>query len=272
MKSSTVKHTCTAALGLAIVLFCGCRTAMKPVRRLPKPEATAEIPAASSGQIYLIIDDAGQRLSQTDRFLDLPVPLTIAVLPGLPATQTTADAIQRHTADKQLILHQPMQALNTNLDPGPGAIYGDTPLENIASILQQNFAQLPGAHGMNNHMGSLITQDPDRMHAIMAFCKENDLFFIDSFTTPDSIVGQTAREHGVPTAQQHIFLDNDHSADAILQQFKRGMRIAENKGFVVMIGHVWSPETARVIQQMTPSAQAEGFSFHTIDNVLRKPD
>jgi polysaccharide deacetylase 2 family uncharacterized protein YibQ len=222
----------------------------------------------SDYQIYLIIDDAGQRLSQTRTFLELPVPLTIAVLPGLPATRSSAEAIHNQSGNKQMILHQPMQPIRSTANPGPGVIRTDTPLEEIPNILRQNLAQVPWAKGMNNHMGSLLTQDSTCMHAVMAFCKTYDLFFVDSYTTPASIAGQVAREHGVPTAQQHVFLDNERDEEAITQQFQKGMQIAKQHGFVVMIGHAWSPETARVIERIAQPAIAAGYSFHTIGDVF----
>lgn len=267
MTGSIFNRTGATALCLTAFLFCGCRTTPKPT---PSTAKQPEITPASKYQVYLIIDDAGQRLSQTERFLNLPVPLTIAVLPGLPATQSSAEAISRQSTDKQLMLHQPMQAMNSKLDPGPGAIFSDTPIEEIPDILRKNMAQLPGAKGMNNHMGSQITQDRERMNAVMAFCETNDLFFVDSFTTAASIAGEVAQEHGVPTAQQYIFLDNDHNEEAIIDQFQKGLRIAYDRGFVVMIGHVWSAETAQVIARMAQPAQDAGYSFHLIDDVFEK--
>ncbi|QHI70710.1 divergent polysaccharide deacetylase family protein [Tichowtungia aerotolerans] len=265
MFRSVLKLTPAIALSVIALLFCGCRTSPSPHEQASRPlQPTPD----TDYQIYLIIDDAGQRLSQIQPFLELPVPMTIAVLPGLPATQSSAAAIQLQSDSKQLILHQPMQPMRSTADPGPGAIYSDTPLEEIPNILRQNLAEVPAARGMNNHMGSLITQDRSKMNAVMAFCKTNDLFFVDSVTTPASIATQAALEHGVPTAQQHVFLDNDRSEEAITRQFERGMRIAKDKGFVVMIGHASSPETARVIGLMHQPAKDANYSFHMIDDLL----
>jgi polysaccharide deacetylase 2 family uncharacterized protein YibQ len=243
-------------------LLCSCTTPA------PVEPALCIQPPPPDRQIYLIIDDAGQKRGQIDSFLNLPAALTVAVLPGCLDTRNTARKVVAHAPKKQLILHQPMQPINPAIDPGPGAIYIDTPVDEVAPILQQNIAQVPGAQGMNNHMGSLVTQNRERLEATMAFCKTNNLFFIDSFTIPTSIAGQVARECGVPTAQQNVFLDNDRSAEAITRQFKKGMRIAAERGFVVMIGHAWSPNTAKVIGEMYPQATADGYSFHIISDVF----
>lgn len=225
-------------------------------------------PGHGDRKIYVIIDDAGQQHSQDELFFNLSAPLTIAVLPECQNTERVARTVGFHRPKKQLILHQPMEPENPNVDPGPGAIRIDTPAEEVAAILKNNMDQMPAAKGMNNHMGSLVTQDRNLMEATMAFCRENDLFFIDSLTTPDSVAGEVAREYGVPVAQQDVFLDNDHSEAAIHKQFEMGMEIAARQGFVVMIGHAWSPGTATVIRKMYPVARKKGFTFHMISDIF----
>lgn len=243
----------TILLGL---LLCSCRTA---------PQIKED------HQVYIIIDDAGQALAQIRPFLQIQAPITIAVLPGYEDTHETASRVQR-APNKQLILHQPMEPINPKIDPGPGAIFINTPVEEIADILRYNLEQIPGTKGMNNHMGSRVTQDRERMEAVISFCKENDLFFVDSFTIPTSIAGQVARENNVPTAQQNVFLDDDRSTEAIRKQFEKGLRIAAERGSVVMIGHAWSPNTARVIQEMTARLKNQPYSFHIISDIFTLPE
>jgi uncharacterized protein len=230
--------------------------------------STSRVVNQPTREIYLIIDDAGPNFRQTEAFLEISEPLTIAVLPDYTYTEKTALVAQNCHPDKELILHQPMEAINSKIDPGPGAILLNTPVSDVGRILRDNLAQIPSAMGMNNHMGSRVTQNRELLEATMEFCQTNNLFFIDSFTTPDSIAGLIANEYGVPTVQQQIFLDNDRDVKAIQKQFSKGMRIAAKQGSVVMIGHVWSPETARVIEQMIPFAKSHSFSFHTISEIF----
>ena len=78
-----------------------------PIQDLP------ELP--SKGKLIFVFDDAGHNLEQLQYFLDLPFPCTIAVLPKLPNSRETARRIR--AAGKELILHQPMQPLNHNINP-----------------------------------------------------------------------------------------------------------------------------------------------------------
>ena len=90
-------------------------------------------PAVNKAQVVFLLDDGGQNISQLDKFLSLDMPLTVAVLPGLAHSKEAGQKVR--AAKKELILHQPMQAINTSVNPGPGAIKPDMTESEIKSIL-----------------------------------------------------------------------------------------------------------------------------------------
>src|SRR5271169_3704818 len=66
-----------------------------PVPASPLPQAVRTGPPAHphperQGMLAVIIDDAGYNLGELQAFLDLPGPLTIAVLPNLPHSREAA--------------------------------------------------------------------------------------------------------------------------------------------------------------------------------------
>ena len=83
------------------------------------PGGIPERPVRPKGRIVIVVDDAGYNLEDLDPFLKFPGPLSIAVLPGLPHSREAARRIK--AAGKELLLHQPMEALGGE-NPGPGAI------------------------------------------------------------------------------------------------------------------------------------------------------
>ena len=127
----------------------------KPVEELP--DRKFNIPKAAPGaKIAFVIDDAGQSVSNLKKYTSLPFDISVAVLPGLSHTKDCAYVVR--AAKKELLLHQPMQAENLNLDPGPCAIKPGMSTFEIAQIVKTNLDELgPGVKGMNNHEGSLIT-------------------------------------------------------------------------------------------------------------------
>ena len=91
--------------------------------------------------------------------------------------------------------------------------------------------------GVNNHMGSKFTADPEAMATLMDEIKRRGLLFLDSFTTTDSVGAQLARAFEVPYARRDVFLDNVMSAEAIAVQLEILESIAARQGVAVGIAH-----------------------------------
>ena len=166
-----------------------------------------------------------------------------------------------------MILHQPMEAVNGN-DTGPHAIKKGMEKGEITDILDHNFAALPGAAGMNNHMGSAVTKERQIMEIVLQYLKEKNLLFIDSLTTPDSVSKEVASELGMAIEQRDIFLDNVDNREAIMESLNQGKQAAENRGYAVMIGHVWSSELADTMMQIYPNLIEEGFTLKDASEFL----
>lgn len=242
----------------------------KPQKAAPAIKRTSERPVPKSkGVLVFVIDDAGHNEWQLTPFLDLPGPVTIAVLPGLPYTVKAGEMVK--TAGKELILHQPMEALG-GLDPGPGAIRADMDDETIRSILRRNLAELPGVVGMNNHMGSKATADVRVMSTVLDEVSNKGLYFLDSLTIGDSVVHSVASLMRQHTWERTVFLDNTPDKASILHYIEEGTKVAEKRGYAVMIGHVWSSELAQTLADLYPLLMEQGFSLSTISRIMMDTD
>lgn len=218
------------------------------------------------GNIVLVLDDGGHNINQLQPFLSLPFPLTIAVLPALPYSKETGDLTRK--AGKEVILHQPMQAINLAIDPGPNAIQPNMSDVEIRKLLQKNVAEIAPISGMNNHEGSLITADEKLMAIVLEFCKENKLYFLDSRTNVETKALLVANEKNMKIWERNIFLDNTPEKKDIIEMFNTGLSIAEKNGHVIMIGHVWSgSHLADILRELGTEAQKKGFVFTTISNL-----
>lgn len=234
----------------------------------PPPKKT--VPPKKKGTLLFVFDDAGYNLVQLERFLQLPFPCTIAVLPGL---QYSAEAAKRiRNAGKELILHQPMQALNLNMDPGPGAIkQGMTP-EQIRSIMKRNLDEVWPVVGFNNHEGSLITADRNSMQVVLEIARERDIYFLDSRTNAETVAPALAREMNMTIWERSVFLDNSQDRLEIIESVRNGVHIAEKKGMAIMIGHIWSNDLADILVEMYPDLAAQGYSLSTIAKIAIEGD
>ena len=197
-------------------------------------------------RIAIIIDDIGFSRSQAQRFLDLKAPITFAVLPKLKRSFELAEKI--HARGHEILLHQPMEAHNSHLSPGPGALYVGYGPEKIARLIRENIAGVPYALGVNNHMGSRLTECREEINQVLNVIENQSLSFVDSITSSRSIAYQEANRRGIPSAFRNIFLDNFRNEDYIINQLRILEEEGRKTGRAVGIGHPF-PETARAISR-----------------------
>ena len=229
-----------------------------------KQESKYNFPAAkNNAQLIFVFDDGGQNLSHLAPFLKLPFPITVAVLPQLAYSKEAANQVRK--AGFEVMLHQPMQAVNASVNPGPGAIKPEMSEGEIKSILFQNVTEIGPIAGMNNHEGSAITADADKMATVMQFCSQEGIYFLDSRTNVETKVPYVAGELGYSYYERNIFLDNEKTNENALKELKKGLDLANKNGSVIMIGHIWSADfLPAFLQDVYPELKAQGYTFSTV--------
>ena len=221
------------------------------------------------GTIYLVIDDVGYNMEELDRFLELPVPVTFSILPFLPFTAESSEAIRK--AGNEYIIHIPMEPLNGE-DPGPGALYASMTNVQIDAALTAILHELPGAVGANNHMGSKFTSTREGMHTVLMQLRESNIFFLDSYTAAESVVREVTETLDMPYVKRDVFLDNTDETDAIKEGFARGIRTAESAGTSVLIGHVWSEHLPDIISELYETIEQRNLTFGYISELFEREE
>jgi polysaccharide deacetylase 2 family uncharacterized protein YibQ len=230
-----------------------------PVCAYADATTNVQYPADSAQPVIsIIIDDLGIDRTLGERALQLPGAVTFAFLPHSPHGQDLA--MLAHEIDREGMLHLPMQAIdNRKVDTG-ALMQGQSRAEFLAT-LRNDLQQLPHIRGVNNHMGSLLTQLPEQMEWLMEeLARHKDLFFIDSRTTPDTVAYRYAKYEGLPSLKRNVFLDNDTDIAAINRQFIRLLAIARLRGSAVAIGHPY-PETLTYLENMLPALPLLGIKL-----------
>lgn len=228
--------------------------------------AAKEAAVSQPPQLAVVIDDWGYDSLAARQLLEYPLPLTIAVLPYMPASVKIANA----AAEKghEVILHQPMEPLDLTLSPGPGAIYLNMDEEEIRTQLMANLRHLPVVVGINNHMGSKATSDTRVMQNVFEVLRDTDLFFLDSYTIHTSVAGQVAEELAVPYAVNDLFIDNINEEGQIMAQIRQGLELAQRRGSAIIIGHV-RINTAQALWRMLPEIIASGVQLVPVSALLQ---
>ena len=231
----------------AVLLSCSVATA----------QAVAAQAHAAAPRIAIIIDDIGHSLVKGERVIALPAPVTLAVLPFTP--YTAALAVRARDAGKDVILHQPMQAMRAGRqERGTMTKAMDSTL--LRKALRKSLARVPHAIGVSNHTGSLLTSNPESMAWLMEEVHAQGLFFLDSRTTNETVAEQSARAAGVPIISRDVFLDHVVEPQAIAHQFDRALRLARRQGFAVLIGHPHDA-TLSLLERELPSLASRGFQL-----------
>ena len=209
-----------------------------------RPKARVSIPL-----VAILIDDMGYSLRMDNAFLRLNAPLSFSFLPGAPHTPMMARKAKHMGRD--VLVHLPLEPLNPRINPGPGGLRLDMDPDSMLGILRKDLDAVPGAIGVNNHMGSKFTANREAMEFILAEIKRHNLFFIDSRTTKDSVAYITARSMGIPTAERSVFLDHDPRQEAIRKEVERLVKLSKKRGHILAIGHPMS-NTWKVLHEELP--------------------
>lgn len=218
-------------------------------------------------RVALVIDDLGRSVEDLRPLESLGVPVTYAVLPFEEQTKEVVAELRRRGVE--MLLHLPMEPKNGE-DPGPGALFRNM---SDAELRERTLAALkavPGAVGVNNHMGSGLSADEGPMTTILGLLAERHLFFLDSRTSAESVGYRVALDLGIPAAERQVFLDGDPSPEAIQGQFQRLLDLARAHGAAIAIGHPF-PETLEALQREVSRAKAEGYEFVPVSYLLTQP-
>ncbi|GMT50019.1 MAG: hypothetical protein IEMM0008_1558 [bacterium] len=198
--------------------------------------------------ISIVIDDVGRSKHLEKEFLSYPYPLTFAIIPFEPHSQSFAKKAKKY--GKEVIIHAPME----------GSDHADSLYEinshitddQIGLLIHQYQQEVPNAIGLNNHRGSLATSNPALMRRFFKHFKETSLFFLDSRTTKNSVARSIARKEGVPSLQRDIFLDHRNDIQFIRSQMYKLIRLGRSKKGAIGIGHFTKPRMLRVLKQFIP--------------------
>ena len=237
-------------------------TIEEPVFTQPVTDIIQDVTKA----IVLVIDDFGYRNdSVSDRFLNLPVPITCAVLPG--HSQSASIAKKAIKSGKEVIIHMPMESSVSMTGEDEFKLKVGMTSEEIEWRLNEALKEIPEAIGINNHQGSKATTNGKVMGVVASVLKNKNKFFLDSRTSSKTVGEKTMRSVGVLTARRHIFLDNDLNIDNISKQLDKLVALSQKKGMAIGIGHV-KANTLKVLEREIPILLERGFEFKFVSQVV----
>lgn len=225
-----------------------------------QPGSDGEAPYGVPPTIAIIIDDMGHDPVQGERLVALEQPLTLAFLPY--RRHTTALAEAAHRQGKEIMLHAPM-ANTRQFGLGAGGLDVTMDQPATAQTLRRALMSIPHVKGVNNHMGSQLTQMQANMDWVMSELVNYPVYFVDSRTIATSVAGATAAAHRIPTLTRDVFLDHEQNEEYVHQQFQLLVRKARETGSAIGIAHPHKV-TVDYLAKVLPTLDEQGIAVATV--------
>jgi len=220
-------------------------------------------------RIAIVIDDLGYNRKQLDRFLELNIPLTYAILPGEKYSKTLVEELL--AKNKEVILHLPLESKSRKENPGKYALWTWMKKREIIEKFNQNLSTVPGVIGVNNHMGSKFTEDEKKMYILLKEIKRKKLFFFDSYTSKKSKGEEIAKKINLSYSRNQVFLDVKTDPISIEKKFEELLSLAKKNGYAIGLGHIHSKKTAQVLASILPRFQnEEEVEFVTLSQLMKR--
>ncbi|MBM3254490.1 MAG: divergent polysaccharide deacetylase family protein [Candidatus Omnitrophica bacterium] len=243
---------------------------LKLIQKLPVKKISYKEPVLLKPHIpayaAIVIDDWGYSLNNLEILSQIEKPLTIAVLPNLPYSERVAREANRRNLE--VILHLPLEAHNKDIENEKDTIFTDMDKKEIIRSLERSIKSVPYIKGMSNHQGSKATEDPSLMKTIFEELKKRNLFFLDSFVTPNSVCEPLASSSGIRFAKRTIFLDNEEDAEYIKTHLKHLAYIAKRDGNAIGICHD-KQISLLVLKELMEELEGEGIKFVKLSELVK---
>lgn len=215
--------------------------------------------------IAVVIDDMGISLKRTADIASLKAPLTVSFLTYGRRLSEQVENSRR--AGQEIMIHVPMEA-KSNIDVAPDVLTTAMSKDEIKRNLSVMLGKFDNVQGINNHMGSKLTEDKERMAAVMEVLKQNNMFFLDSKTSAGSHAEEAAAETDVAYAHRHVFIDNNNDKKYILGQLQKAEKIALKNGYAIAIGHPKS-QTFEALKEWLPALNGKKVRLVPLSQIVR---
>ena len=216
----------------------------------------------------LVIDDLGYSLDNGKAAIELDGDHTYAILPG--AVYSRQLALHAHQHNKEVILHLPMQSISSSAAHEPDALNEAMDENQLTTNVHSLLSAVPNIRGVNNHMGSHLTEFDFFMRPVMDSIRAFNprLYFLDSRTSPRSVAQAQALDAGLSTISRDVFLDNETNLESIRLQYRIWQKKARELGSAIAIGHPFS-NTLQVLRENLPESSG-AYRFLPISRLIEE--
>lgn len=202
----------------------------KFVKKEPKIRLTVSV---EKPKLAIIIDDVSNA-KQLRNIQALHMKITPSIFP--PSERS----MRSHTLARGLkhyMIHLPMESGSKQFNKQYKTLRLTFSKAQIIARAKELRTLFPSARYVNNHTGSVFTDDYDQMLTLYSALKKEGFMFVDSRTIVSTKVPKIAKKFGDDYVARDTFIDNVHNVKTIHKQLRKAVEIAKKKGHAIAIGH-----------------------------------
>lgn len=213
----------------------------------------------------IIIDDLGNNYEHGKTIINFPASITLSILPQTQYATQLATLAHHH--NKEVMLHLPLQSIGHH-KATPGTLKLHMTRLQFSQQFKINLDSVPHVQGINNHMGSLLTQHPGHMDWLMTeLSKLHDVYFVDSRTSKKSVAAKIADSYDIPNLSRDVFLDPDTKPGTLRKQFDHFIAITKKQGYAIAIAHPY-PSTLAFLKKNIEKLAENGIELVPVSKLL----
>lgn len=210
-------------------------------------------------KVSIVIDDVGYNNGSIDSYLNLNMPLTFALIPDLPNSKKYYSMIAKRKGD--IILHIPMEPDKGERFVEKNALLTSMDESSLRKDIKHMLNNYPYILGANNHMGSKAVSDRALMDILFSELSEKRLFWLDSYTTLESVSEEISKNYSMKHFRRDVFLDNQKDYNSIKKYFLELIKESKKKGYAIGIGHMQTAKLPKVLKDFYDQRENYNIEF-----------
>ena len=184
-------------------------------------------------KLAIIIDDVSNR-RQLSKIQATGLKITPSIFPPSKRSMTS-----HHLAKglEHYMIHLPMESGSAQFNKQTKTLITTFSKEQIEARVKELRVLFPTARYINNHTGSVFTDNYAAMQTLYRALRKEGFVFVDSRTIASTKVPRITEEYGDAYVARDVFIDNEQLVPSIHRQLQKAVMIAKRRGYAIAIGH-----------------------------------
>jgi len=183
-------------------------------------------------KLVIIIDDVSSA-KQLASIRSLAMKVTPSIFPPYERSKSNHKLAQ---GLEHYMIHLPMQS-GKAYDKQYATLRVTDSGEKMEARVKELRRLFPTARYVNNHTGSVFTDNYNAMQMLYTALRKEGFVFVDSRTIGSTKIPKIAHAAGDAYVARDIFIDNKKNIPYIHAQLKKAVQNAKKNGYAIAIGH-----------------------------------